>query len=100
MKEGDPASTEKKQKCKRLQNLQVYSFQEKSSGEKIKYSPVWAERGSKGFTKARWTQRNDTNGLFWLRFTLSHRHYSEKNSEKEDVTHHTNKLVTQPIKAV
>ena len=42
MKEGNLASTGKKQKCKRLQNLQVYSFHEKSSGKKIKYSPVWA----------------------------------------------------------
>lgn len=85
MKEGNLASTGKKQNTR---DYKIYKFvhsMRKAQGKKKKSSPEWAESGSKGSLQRPEEQREIKIMAFWLRFTLSYRHYSEKNFEKEDV---------------
>lgn len=56
-------------------------------------NPEWAERGSKGSLQKPEEHREMKIKTYSDRFTLSYRHYSEKNFKKEDINDHTNKLI-------
>lgn len=55
-----------------------------------KPSPEWAERGSKGsLQRPEEDRKMKIKAFSGMRSTLSYRHSSEKNFEKQEITDHT-----------